>query len=127
ASGCAIELGVAKAMAASWRTRGVYPARTLRFVLFDGEEQGLRGSYHYLNETTNGDLSNIVAMFNEEQSGISYPLRFLAKVSNPLLPLNVQLAPLASNDFYPEQSRLTPAQRDRIARFRTLAQKSLPV
>src|SRR5215510_908624 len=35
ASGCAIELGVAKAMAAFWRVHHLHPARTLRFVLFD--------------------------------------------------------------------------------------------
>ena len=72
ASGCAIELGVAKAMGEYWRTQRVYPARTLRFVIFDAEEQGLYGSFHYVNSTANGDLSNIVAMFNEEQNGIAH-------------------------------------------------------
>ncbi|MBV9231575.1 MAG: M28 family peptidase, partial [Chloroflexi bacterium] len=67
-SGCAIELGVAKAMADYWRSHHTYPARTLRFVIFDAEEQGLLGSFHYLNSTINGDVSNIVAMFNEEQN-----------------------------------------------------------
>jgi hypothetical protein len=38
ASGCAIELGVAKAMGEYWRAQHVYPARTLRFVIFDAEE-----------------------------------------------------------------------------------------
>ncbi len=41
ASGCAIELGVARAMGIYWRSHHTYPARTLRFVIFDAEEQGL--------------------------------------------------------------------------------------
>src|SRR6202165_1930770 len=86
ASGCAIELGIAKAMAEYWHTTHTYPARTLRFVIFDAEEQGLYGSFHYLNTTINGDIHNIVAMFNEEQNGIAYPLRYLGKTANPLLP-----------------------------------------
>ena len=86
ASGCAIELGVAKALGVFWRAHHVFPARTLRFVIFDAEEQGLFGSFHYVNSTINGDLNNIVAMFNEEQNGIAYPLRFLGKTANPLLP-----------------------------------------
>ncbi|HEU0002558.1 MAG TPA: M28 family peptidase [Ktedonobacteraceae bacterium] len=52
ASGCAIELGVAKAMGAYWRSQHVYPARTLRFVIFDAEEQGLYGSFHYVNNVS---------------------------------------------------------------------------
>ncbi len=120
ASGCAIELGVARAMAAYWRDHHLYPARTLRFVIFDAEEQGLYGSFHYLNSTINGDVSNIVAMFNEEQNGIAYPLRYLGRASNPVLPLYLLLSPLRSNELYPAQSQLAPAQRDNITRFRTL-------
>ena len=51
ASGCAIELGIAKAMGEYWRSHHTYPARTLRFVIFDAEEQGLYGSFHYVNTT----------------------------------------------------------------------------
>lgn len=92
ASGCAEELGVAKAMSQYWLAHHLYPARTLRFVIFDAEEQGLIGSYHYLNDTVNGDTSNIVLMINEEQTGISYPLRYLGKQSNPQLPLYILAA-----------------------------------
>jgi hypothetical protein len=91
-SGCAILLGEAKALGDYWRTHQLYPARTLRFVLFDAEEQGVLGSYHYANETVNGDIAtkSIVAMINEEQSGFSYPVRFLGKASNPLIPLHIR-------------------------------------
>ena len=125
-SGCAIELGVAKAMAAYWRAHHVYPARTLRFVLFDAEEQGLYGSFHYLNSTVNGDVGNIVAMFNEEQNGIAYPLRFLGKITNPLLPFYVDMSPLQNNRLYPNQSQLPQAQIDRITRFRALLAQAYP-
>src|SRR5216683_1529450 len=126
ASGCAIELGVAKAMGIYWRSHHLYPARTLRFVIFDAEEQGLYGSFHYLNSTINGDTQNIVAMFNEEQNGIAYPLRFLGKTSNPLLPFYVDMSPLTNSRLYPAQSKLSPAQRDNIIRFRALMQQAVP-
>jgi hypothetical protein len=126
ASGCAIELGIARAMGTYWRAHRMYPTRTLRFVLFDAEEQGLFGSFHYLNSTINGDVRNVVAMFNEEQNGIAYPLRFLGKASNPVLPLYMDLSPLRSNQLYPDQDTLPPAQRDRITHFRALMQQAVP-
>jgi PKD repeat protein len=126
ASGCAIELGVAKALGIYWRSHHLYPARTLRFVIFDAEEQGLYGSFHYLNSTINGDTHNIVAMFNEEQNGIAYPLRFLGKTANPLLPFYVDMSPLSNSGLYPAQSKLSPAQRDNIIHFRALMQQAVP-
>jgi len=126
ASGCAIELGVAKALAEYWRANKVYPARTLRFVLFDAEEQGLYGSFHYVNETINGELGAITAMINEEQNGIAYPLRFLGNSANPLLPLEINMPPLASNRLYRRQDQLSAAQRQAIARFRDLAGQAVP-
>ena len=125
ASGCAIELGVAKAMATYWRSHNLYPARTLRFVIFDAEEQGLFGSYHYLNQTINGDVNNIVAMFNEEQSGIAYPLRFLGQMANPLLPFYILTSPLQNNYFYSHQNKLTAQQRQNILHFNSLVQQAV--
>ncbi|HEX9057715.1 MAG TPA: M28 family peptidase [Ktedonobacterales bacterium] len=126
ASGCVIELGVAKAMAAFWRAHDVYPARTLRFVLFDAEEQGLYGSFNYLNTTVNGDVHNIVAMINEEQNGIAYPLRYLGKASNPLLPLYADVAPLGNTALFPAQEQLSAVQRAQITRFRAIVQQAVP-
>src|SRR5947209_9376708 len=124
-SGCAIELGVARAMGMYWRNHHTYPARTLRFVIFDAEEQGLYGSFHYLNSTVNGDTKNIVAMFNEEQSGIAYPLRYLGKMANPLLPFYVDMSPLNKSQLYPNQDKLTQQQRARITTFRALMQQAV--
>jgi len=123
-SGCAIELGVAKAMSEFWSSNHVYPARTLRFVLFDAEEQGLYGSYYYVNNTINGDLKNVVAMFNEEQNGIAYPLRYLGNMSNPLMPYYIDMSPLQSNKLY-DQSKLTAQQRANIIQFRQLMQQAV--
>ena len=125
ASGCAIELGVAKAIASYWHSHNLYPARTLRFVIFDAEEQGLYGSFHYVNSTVNGDLQNIVAMFNEEQNGIAYPLRYLGKASNPLLPFYAFMTPLQNSQIYPN-STLSPQQKANISNFRTLIQQAVP-
>jgi hypothetical protein len=125
ASGCAIELGVAKAMGAYWRSHKLYPARTLRFVIFDAEEQGLYGSFHYLNNTMNGDVKNLVAMFNEEQNGIAYPLRYLGQLSNPILPTYIDMSPLQNNQLYAHQDQLSQQQKNAISRFRSLMQQAV--
>ncbi len=125
-SGCAIELGVARAMGNYWRSHHTYPARTLRFVIFDAEEQGIFGSFHYLDSTINGDTRNVVAMFNEEQNGIAYPLRYLGRLTNPLLPFYIYLTPLNNTDLYPAQERLSPQRRANIVNFRALMQQAVP-
>jgi Zn-dependent M28 family amino/carboxypeptidase len=58
AFGAAAVLGAAQALV---RT-GLRPARTLRFVLFTGEEEGLLGSRAYVRQHT-AELGNIVAAF----------------------------------------------------------------
>src|SRR5579871_4724710 len=116
-SGCTYELGVGKAMGDYWRSHHVYPARTIRFVIFDAEEQGLFGSFHYLDSTINGDLSNVLAMFNEEQSGINYPARFLGKAPNPFMPDYIDVTPLQDNAAYPGRIHFTPAQRQSVIHF----------
>lgn len=126
ASGCAIELGIARALGQFWRANQVYPARTLRFVLFDAEEQGLYGSFQYANELANGDMKNIVAMFNEEQNGIAYPLHYLGQLANPQLPLTIDVSPLQSNELYGHQEALSSEQRQHIQRFRDLLGQALP-
>jgi Peptidase family M28/PKD domain len=125
ASGCAIELGVARAMGAYWRSHQLYPARTLRFVIFDAEEQGLYGSFHYLNSTINGDVKNLVAMFNEEQNGIDYPLRYLGQLSNPILPYYIDMSPLQNNQLYAHQDQLSQQQKENISHFRALMQQAI--
>jgi hypothetical protein len=125
ASGCAIELGIAKAMGEYWRSHNAYPARTLRFVIFDAEEQGLFGSFHYLNSTINGDVKNLVAMFNEEQNGIAYPLRYLGQVSNPLLPFYIDMSPLQDSPLYAHQDQLSQQQQVNISHFRALMQQAV--
>ena len=125
ASGCAIELGVARALGEYWRSHHTYPARTLRFVIFDAEEQGLYGSFHYVNDTINGDIGNVVAMFNEEQNGIAYPLRYLGKMVNPLLPFYAYVSPLQKNQLYPQQDRLSQQQKANITRLHSLLQQAV--
>ena len=124
-SGCAIELGVAKAMAAYWRKNGVYPARTLRFVLFDAEEQGLVGSYDYVNTIARNDLPDVSAMINEEQNGIAYPLRYLGRSASPLMPLFAYLSPLTANRVYPRYST-SPRQRAGLMQLRRLVRRAVP-
>lgn len=125
-SGCAYELGVGQAMGNYWRVHQLYPARTIRFVIFDAEEQGVFGSFHYLNHTINGDLANITAMFNQEQSGINYPARFLGRQSNPFMPDYINVTPLQDNAAYPGRIHLTDAQRQQVITFRDLWSKAIP-
>ncbi len=125
ASGCAIELGIARALGHYWLSHHLYPARTLRFVIFDAEEQGLFGSFHYLNSTINGDVKNLVAMFNEEQNGIAYPLRYLGQMSNPILPFYIDMSPLQNNPLYAHQNRLSQQQKANISHFRALMQQAV--
>ncbi len=125
-SGCASELSVAKALGDYWRSRGVYPARTVRFVIFDAEEQGLFGSFHYLNSTLAGDLHNITAMFNEEQSGINYPARYLGMLANPFLPDYIDVTPLQDNAAYRGRIHLSPTQRAHVIRFRAQWRQAIP-
>ncbi|TMC23781.1 MAG: PKD domain-containing protein [Chloroflexi bacterium] len=66
-------------------------------------------------------------MFNEEQNGIAYPLRYLGKLANPLLPFFIEMSPLQSSQLYPHQDQLMPVQRDRITQFRSLMQQAVPV
>jgi hypothetical protein len=124
-SGCAIELGVARALGEYWRSHQLSPARTLRFVLFDAEEQGLFGSFHYVNNTINGDIKNLVAMFNEEQNGIAYPLRYLGQLSNPVLPFYIDMSPLQDNQLYAHQHQLSQQQLGNISHFRNLMQQAV--
>jgi hypothetical protein len=56
--GVAAILGAAHALVRS----GLRPARTLRFVLFTGEEEGLLGSRAYVRQHA-AELGNIVAVF----------------------------------------------------------------
>jgi Peptidase family M28/PKD domain len=122
-SGCAVELGVAQAMARFWRSRGLYPARTLRFVIFDAEEEGVFGSFDYVNESAQQTMPDVVAMFNEEQSGIGYPLRFGGRLANPLMPTHLFLSPTAPNAFYRTIS-LSPAQVARTQAFTALMRQA---
>ncbi|HEY0754815.1 MAG TPA: M28 family peptidase [Ktedonobacteraceae bacterium] len=125
-SGCAYELGVGQAMGSYWRAHQLYPARTIRFVIFDAEEQGVFGSFHYLNHTINGDLANITAMFNQEQSGINYPARFLGRQANPFMPDYINLTPLQDNAAYAGRIHLSVTQRQHVVTFRNLWSQAIP-
>jgi carboxypeptidase Q len=48
------------------------PVRTVRFVLFTGEEQGLCGSFEYVKKHQD-ELDNIVLMVNLDMTGLMYP------------------------------------------------------
>ncbi len=87
--GVAAVLGAAKAILQS----GLRPARTLRFVLFTGEEQGLLGSRAYVRQHAI-ELSQIQAAFALDWG--AGPVVRLPTAGHPeLLPLLTQLNALA--------------------------------
>ncbi|HEY7350748.1 MAG TPA: M28 family peptidase [Ktedonobacterales bacterium] len=100
ASGCMIMLGLAKALANHWRSSHSWPARTLKFVLFDAEEQGILGSFHYVNQTIAGDRGAVVAMFDEEQNGVAYPARAFGRADQLFLPFITVTSPVGPSDLY---------------------------
>jgi hypothetical protein len=65
ASGTAVMLGVARIFVES----GLTPKRSLLFVSFSGEEQGLLGSRLYVDHPTR-PLANTVAMINIDHAGV---------------------------------------------------------
>lgn len=86
ASGCVIELALARVLGEQWRQQGL-PALTVQFDLFDAEEQGITGSINYLFHERHGALMpKPVFMIDEEQSGIGYPVRPFGLVGNDTLP-----------------------------------------
>jgi len=89
AFGAAAVLGAAQALIRS----GLRPARTLRFVLFSGEEQGLLGSRAYVDSHANG-LDRIVAAFALDW-GAGRVVKLPAAGHAELLPLLRQLNALA--------------------------------
>src|SRR5579883_1193247 len=65
-------------------------------------------------------------MFNEEQNGIAYPLRYLGTMVNPLMPYYIDMSPLRKNSLYTNQDTLSTQQRANISRFRQLMAQAVP-
>lgn len=66
-TGTCVTLEAARILAAS----GVKPKRTIRFILWTGEEQGLLGSRAYVNALSEEELSKISAVFVDD-GGTNY-------------------------------------------------------
>ena len=113
ASGCAIMLGVARALAPMWRRQR--PARTVAFILFDGEDQGLIGSLYHARVYQAGASYRIVALYNEEQNGVGYPVRPFGLAANPTLPEHVLVTPRRQGSFYARP--VAPRDGPEIDRF----------
>ena len=80
ASGSAAVMGVARAMA----IRGTPPARTVVFILFAGEEQGLKGAEAYVADPLL-PLDGAVAMINADGVGTGEGMRIGGGGASPLL------------------------------------------
>jgi len=104
--GAAVIMGVARDMLTYWSANHLWPARTVQFVLFDGEEEGLFGSFFYeANMMPIGavDSGLYVGMFNVDQNGIEYPARHLGTPDKPDQGswfTNINEAPQTDYSFY---------------------------
>lgn len=108
ASGSMIVLGLARELGAAWRAHGL-PSRSMEFVLFDAEEQGLIGSNAYTFALRHGGLMpRPVFMLNEEQSGVGYPVRPFGLLSGAPLPMFATTTAQLSRSA---QHLVGPAQR----------------
>lgn len=67
ASGCATVLEMARVMAASGRDFGV----EIRFIFFSGEELGLYGSKHYIEELSDAETARHLGQLNIDMAGSS--------------------------------------------------------
>jgi hypothetical protein len=57
-------------IARAFKANNLQPKRTVKFIMFMGEEQGLLGSKHLVNEAiANGTIDNIKYMMNLDMSG----------------------------------------------------------
>ena len=132
-SGCAILLGVARALAPAWRRQR--SARTIAFVLFDGEEQGLIGSLYFARHFQYGGSNRIVALYNEEQNGVGYPVRPFGDAAMAPLPEHVLVTPQhrgsryaapVPSRFWPELQRFTTALAGARDRAFTALRRAFP-
>ncbi|HWW10735.1 MAG TPA: PKD domain-containing protein [Candidatus Acidoferrales bacterium] len=104
--GAAVLEGVARSMLQYWTSNHLWPARTVQFVLFDGEEEGLFGSFFYesnLMPIGAVDSNLYVGMFNVDQNGIEYPARHLGTPDHPDQGswfTNINETPQADYSFY---------------------------
>ena len=81
--------GVAAVMAAAKLMSNYICKNTVKFVVFSGEEQGLFGSYYYVEEALNND-TNIAGVLNVDMIGYSVTeedikyLKVYQNINNPL-------------------------------------------
>ena len=112
--GAAVIMGVAKSMLSYWISHHEWPARTVQFVLFDGEEEGLFGSFFYqanLMPVGAVDANDYVGMFNVDQNGIEYPARHFGTPDKPgqgAWFTNINETPQSDYSFYNQNGHPYP-------------------
>ncbi|MFN2581902.1 MAG: PKD domain-containing protein [Candidatus Dormibacteria bacterium] len=108
--GAAVIMGVARDMLQYWTQNHLWPEKTVQFVLFDGEEEGLFGSFFYeSNMMPIGavDANDYAGMFNVDQNGLEYPARHLGTLDKPDQGswfTNINETPQSNYTFYKDTS-----------------------
>ncbi len=95
-TGSAVTLESARLLANAFRETGLRPARTIRFVLWGGEEQGLLGSARYVEQLKErGELDGVSVMLNDDggtnwQGGITPADNMIDQLAAASSPVNNQ-------------------------------------
>jgi hypothetical protein len=119
-SGSTVILGLAHSLGAYWRMHGL-PRRTVEFIIFDAEEQGVVGSSAYLWYHQHAAIMpHPTMMIDEEQTGVQYPARPFGLASDPVMPaydITTAQGALIERLFHPLKKWAPVAQRLMKARL----------
>jgi hypothetical protein len=113
-SGVTMGMAELKAMTAWWTKNHTWPERTFRVAMFDGEEEGLYGSYYYASHLIPpGPQGKIVLVANMDQNGMEYPAHPGGSQQTTFGPgfwyTNVNASPLKDFSVYSTSAHTMPA------------------
>jgi hypothetical protein len=104
-SGITMGMAELQAMTRWWAAHHTWPARTLRLAMFDGEEEGLYGSFYYAGHLIPpGPQGRIVLVVNMDQNGMEYPAHPAGSTHTTFGPgfwyTNINASPLKDFSIY---------------------------
>jgi carboxypeptidase Q len=104
-TGACVSLEAARVIAKS----GIKPKRTIRFIMFTGEEEGLKGSAEYVKAHKDEMAKVSMALVNDTGTGKCVGLGLMGQTDlKPILePLAVSLKPLGFTEFNPTRMGAT--------------------
>lgn len=113
-SGITMGMAELRSMTKWWSKHHTWPARTFKVAMFDGEEEGLYGSYYYASHLIPpGPQGKIVLVANMDQNGMEYPAHPGGTTKTTFGPgfwfTNVNASPLKNFSVYSNNATAMPA------------------